>query len=489
VIRERGLKKMNIILHYMAVCAVALSLGLSASGAVAQEDLRATLFAQTDEALIAANEARANVLAPKNYAEAAEHYRAAEDKLKRGGSIESIKKDLDDAAKALRKAVEATRLAGVTLAAAIQARNDAEEAEAKTYAADEWESAEEKFASAAMRLEDGYINSARTRASDAEERYRAAELAAIKANYLDETRRLLKQAKKDRVGRYAPETLEKAESLLKRAEESLNTNRYDTDEPRSLARQAKYEVKHAMQLARTLKPVRDQKVSLEELALSGEKPIERISGALDLVAELDGGYEAPTQLILGKIEALLADSYELSERRGQIMELEDEIQRLEGQLGTQSQRLAAQEQQRQRFRRVGAMFGPDEAQVYTQGQDVLIRPVGLVFPSGSAQIETRYFALLRKVQDAIAVFPDSIVVVEGHTDSFGGDQLNLKLSEDRAAAVRTYLLANMPTLSETDVSSVGFGESRPVANNETVEGRAKNRRIDLVIRPKPSAAE
>ena len=177
-----------------------------------------------------------------------------------------------------------------------------------------------------------------------------------------------------------------------------------------------------------------------------------------------------------------------SERKGQITELEGEIQRLEGQLGTQSERLAAQEQQRLRFRKVGAMFGPDEAQVFTQGQNVLIRPIGLVFPVGSAQIESRYFTLLRKVQDAILVFPDSIVTVEGHTDSFGGDDFNLTLSQNRAAAVRTYLLANMSTLSEADVEAVGFGESRPVANNETVEGRAKNRRIDLVIRPRSGSA-
>jgi outer membrane protein OmpA-like peptidoglycan-associated protein len=479
---------MNFTIKNAGRALAVLLLGLFVLGAAAQENLRATLFAQTDEALKAANEARANVLAPKNYAEAAEHYRDAEKKLERGGSIESIKKDLADAARSLRKAVDATRLAGVTLTSAIQARNDAEEANAKQFAAKEWQDAEEKFASAAMRLEDGNVNSARSRAIDAEKRYRTAELAAIKANYLDETRRLIKQADKDRVERYAPKTLDKAEALLAQAEKALTENRYDTDESRSLARQAKYEVKHAMYLARTLEPVRDRDVSLEDFALANEKPIEQISATLDLVAELDEGYDGPTQAITAKIETLQKDAYELSERRGQILELESEIQRLEGQLGTQSQRLAAQEQQRQRFRQVSAMFGPDEAQVFTQGQNVLVRPIGLVFPSGSAQIETRYFALLRKVQDAIRVFPNSLVVVEGHTDSFGSDETNLKLSQERANAVRAYLLANMTNLSAADVQPVGFGESRPVANNETVEGRAKNRRIDLLIRPKPAVS-
>jgi outer membrane protein OmpA-like peptidoglycan-associated protein len=467
--------------------AAILLLGAGVTVAGAQDDLRSTLFTQTDDALKAANEARANILAPKSYGDAAEAYRSAEDKLQRGRSIDSIKSDLDDAGKALRQAVEATRLANVTLTSAIQARDDAEASNAKTFASAQWREAEERFASAARRLEDGNVNSAKSRANDAEELFRSAELAAIKANYLDETRRLIGQAKETRVDRYAPKTLAKAEALLSQAENALTRDRYDTDEPRSLARQAKYEVKHAMYLAQELKPVRDRDVSLEEFALANEAPIVSIAGSLDLVAELDEGFEAPTSAIIGRIEELQKESYELGERHSQIAELQTELQGLEKELGIQSDRLAAQEAQRLKLRQIESTFDPDEAQVLTQGQNILIRPIGLVFSSGSAQIETEYFSLLRKVQDAIRVFPDSLIVVEGHTDSFGGDATNLELSQLRAKAVREYLLANMRDLPPADVESVGFGESRPVANNETVEGRAKNRRIDVVIRPKAEA--
>jgi outer membrane protein OmpA-like peptidoglycan-associated protein len=356
-----------------------------------------------------------------------------------------------------------------------------------TSAADQWREAEEKFASAARRLEDGNVNSAKSRARDAEELFRGAELAAIKANYLDETRRLIAQASDARVDRYAPITLAKAEALLSQAENALTQDRYDTDEPRSLARQAKYEAKHAMYLARELKPVRDRNISLEEFALANEGPIVKIAGSLDLVAELDEGFEPPTNAIINRVEDLQKDAYELGERRSQLFELEAELQRLEQELGIQSDRLAAQEEQRRKFRQIESTFNEDEAQVLTQGQDILIRPVGLVFSSGSAQIETEYFSILRKVQDAIRIFPDSHIVVEGHTDSFGSDATNLELSQSRAEAVRAYLLANMNNLPEINVESVGFGESRPVANNETVEGRAKNRRIDVVIRPVPMA--
>jgi len=354
--------------------AAVLLFGLAATALSAEGNLRDTLFAQADEALGAANAARASVLAPKSYAEAAKYYRSAEDKLERGRGIDSIKADLERAATALREAADATRLANITLASAIQARDDAEAASAATFAADEWRQAEEKFAAAAVRLEDGNVNIARSRADDAKALYRAAELTAIQANYLDETRRLIAEAKALRVERYAPKTMATAETLLGQAEKALGANRYDTDEPRSLARQAKYEVKHAMHLAETLKPVRDRKVTLEDFALANEVAVIRIAGSLDLVAELDNGQEAPTNAILAKIDNLQKDAYVLSERRTQILELESEIQRLENDLGRQSDRLAIQEAQRQRIRQVESMFAQGEAVVFTQGQNVLIRP-------------------------------------------------------------------------------------------------------------------
>ena len=98
----------------------------TSAAAWSQGDLRDTLFADADDALKAANEARASVLAPRSYGEASEAYRSAEDKLQRSRSIDSIKDDLADAAQAFRQSVESTKLARVTLTTAIQARDDAE---------------------------------------------------------------------------------------------------------------------------------------------------------------------------------------------------------------------------------------------------------------------------------------------------------------------------------------------------------------------------
>jgi outer membrane protein OmpA-like peptidoglycan-associated protein len=71
------------------------------------------------------------------------------------------------------------------------------------------------------------------------------------------------------------------------------------------------------------------------------------------------------------------------------------------------------------------------------------------------------------------------MVVEGHTDSQGSDDLNLKLSEDRAAAVRDYLVSR--GVAADRLSAVGVGEKRPIADNTSAEGRANNRRVEIVI--------
>jgi len=117
------------------------------------------------------------------------------------------------------------------------------------------------------------------------------------------------------------------------------------------------------------------------------------------------------------------------------------------------------------------------------GDGVILRLIGLNFASGSARLTEAHDAILATVREALTEFPEANLVIEGHTDSFGSDASNQELSQARADAVLQYLLANSP-LSPADVRALGYGESRPVANNETPEGRRRNRRIDIVIYPK-----
>jgi outer membrane protein OmpA-like peptidoglycan-associated protein len=69
--------------------------------------------------------------------------------------------------------------------------------------------------------------------------------------------------------------------------------------------------------------------------------------------------------------------------------------------------------------------------------------------------------------------------VEGHTDSIGSDEYNMKLSQRRADAVRDYLTSN--GIPQTNVQAIGLGKDGPVASNDTAAGRQQNRRVEMVV--------
>ncbi|NWF75803.1 MAG: OmpA family protein [Nitrospirae bacterium] len=89
---------------------------------------------------------------------------------------------------------------------------------------------------------------------------------------------------------------------------------------------------------------------------------------------------------------------------------------------------------------------------------------------------------LHKVANKIKEFPGSRVIIDGHTDSIGATEYNQKLSENRARAVRDHLLTN-EKLKNIDININGYGESRPIATNDTEKGREKNRRVEIIILP------
>ena len=109
----------------------------------------------------------------------------------------------------------------------------------------------------------------------------------------------------------------------------------------------------------------------------------------------------------------------------------------------------------------------------------------LLFEVGSsrfkaeAQAEAR--SELQQIMEYILMFSPGQVVIEGHTDDSGSEELNQALSEERAQAVADLLLTDYDLLAPGMVRAVGYGESRPIANNVTPEGRARNRRVEIVL--------
>ena len=89
-------------------------------------------------------------------------------------------------------------------------------------------------------------------------------------------------------------------------------------------------------------------------------------------------------------------------------------------------------------------------------------------------------AKLQEAVDFVKKYPGAKVSLEGHTDSIGTEQYNQALSERRAESVKNYLVKE-GAAEESKTTAIGYGESRPVADNKTKEGRAKNRRVEILI--------
>ena len=186
---------------------------------------------------------------------------------------------------------------------------------------------------------------------------------------------------------------------------------------------------------------------------------------------------------------------ELESNLLRVADMEDEIRALDERLGGATaeraaliQRLESEERIKAQFEQVEKMFTRDEARVFREGDKVILRLVGLTFDSGQAVIKQDDFDLLAKVEKAIDVFPRSELVIEGHTDSYGGDASNQRLSQQRAEAVQQYMI-NAMRIPSYRLIATGYGETNPVANNETASGRARNRRIDIVIKPNLEPAQ
>jgi outer membrane protein OmpA-like peptidoglycan-associated protein len=86
---------------------------------------------------------------------------------------------------------------------------------------------------------------------------------------------------------------------------------------------------------------------------------------------------------------------------------------------------------------------------------------------------------LAKVSGILLAYPNLKLQVEGYTDNIGSDDYNQKLSEQRADAVRDYLVSQ--SVADNSITATGFGKSDPIADNATNSGRAQNRRVQLVV--------
>lgn len=138
-------------------------------------------------------------------------------------------------------------------------------------------------------------------------------------------------------------------------------------------------------------------------------------------------------------------------------------------------------------RRIREQTAGSEVEVERIGDELLLRmPSGVTFATNSYAIQPQFRPTLDEVARTLSEFPSTYIDIYGHTDSTGGDAINIPLSQNRAQSVANYLAAQ--GVNSARIATQGFGSSQPIASNATVEGRQANRRVEIRIVPVESTA-
>ena len=120
--------------------------------------------------------------------------------------------------------------------------------------------------------------------------------------------------------------------------------------------------------------------------------------------------------------------------------------------------------------------------VVRKGDNITLdMPGGVTFAFNSSDLNAQFYPVLDKVGATLGEYDKTVIEVAGHTDSVGGDAYNQQLSEKRATSVAAYLASR--GVQQARMVTIGAGEAHPVASNDTDEGRAQNRRVEITIVP------
>jgi len=452
--------------------------------------------------------AQLNILSPEGFKKAERSFFSAQEDLEKGNQIADINKSVMESRNYLQQAQEIATISRTTLADTLKAREMARSAGAAKFE-NEYHRVENDFLDLTRAIERDNLSYAQNNRSKVIERYRELEVRAIKEETIGEVRALITRAEAADARKIAPLSYGQAVDQITATDTFISANPYAKEEMHAMAREALFKANRLVVITEQGNRIKGMKP--EVIVLLMEKHLHTISAALGAQDMRDQAYQTQLDNIIGSIDSLKSDRTFMSEKnqalqaemettkadyQAQIDALNVHVATLEGksredQMAKErmarermavEQRLAAERKFNQLYVAVQDYFENNEAEVYKQENQLVLRLKAMRFPVGKSIIMPENYALLSKVQKAIRTFDDPRVIVEGHTDATGSDDINMLLSQQRAEAVRDYMIANQ-TLPPDSVAAVGYGSERPLASNATSAGRAINRRIDILIIP------
>ena len=270
---------------------------------------------------------------------------------------------------------------------------------------------------------------------------------------------------------HAKSAFEQAQQRLDQANNALNTEQYDR--ATNLASQAESSAREAYAIAEVEDRKRREQMLQEEQLAQAKDMIFKAEEALRQAEQLEAPKIASTQYTQAKAsleeakQALTAENYAKAssaaqnsyERFVKLSETIEQVKATESQILNATQKIAG-----------------TESSITDDG--VLVRFSGNLFESGRTELNPKFFPAAQELAAVIQTFPDLEIRIEGHSDSSGNEQLNLELTQKRAAAFTNYL-SKKGNVTPTRLTTEGLGEVHPIADNTSAQGRERNRRIDV----------
>ncbi|MFQ5582569.1 MAG: OmpA family protein [Mariprofundaceae bacterium] len=467
----------RFVLRAMFALTIAIPFGLNPAYAITLEEV--------EQQIAEAEQLRAAEFSPTHYNDAKESLDKAKTLLSSGGNVDSIMKLLEKTSLYAKQASTAAQRFSESFSALVESRDRMQLAGAENLRADLVKRAEEEFLDVVRPAEGDDLILAKRKAKIARQTIHAAQVVAAREQYVRPITKTVAGARRVHARKYAPKALNRALENQRQIERLIKENPDAGTKFYTLSQQGEQEATRAMRIADIGTKLNKNPAEIENWIDTEDARMRLLGESLGI--KLDRTQTPEEQLVLLR-QAItdMQQNYEaqLADADGQVRDLSQKLAKYEGELSDMAEirrKLQLKREAEAKIKRLTKLFNPNEVEILlTPDADVILRVNALNFRSGSAVIPPATYQLLDNAVKSIAIFPKRSVRVEGHTDFMGSNEYNQILSERRANAVKDYLLNRM-TGSQQGVSAVGHGEEKPVANNETAAGRAKNRRIDIVL--------
>ena len=370
--------------------------------------------------------------------------------------------------------------------------DNAKEAGALTYAQDNYRAAKDLVAQASAAIAQGSFEEAKSLATQAENDANKARIAAVAGASaaasesqaakleahtnakvaLAQAQFEIDRAEKVNAFEHAAEVFQRAMTSFEGANIALKREQYD--QAVRLAVQAESSAHDAFSIAEPINRERLAREALEEQIAQAKDTVFRAEEALNQKISitktlLPSLHEQAKTLLADATQAIADENYDHAIEAGRqsydylmtAIEKGKEIEAIETQI-------------------LEAATAVSDAETGRTEKGALIRFSGDLFQQGSSSINPKFFPKIGQLAEVLKTFADYKVRIEGHSDSSGGTEVNLRLTQKRADAFEKYLVEKCGVPPER-MTAIGLGEDHPIADNNFQVGRDRNRRIDTIL--------